>query len=70
MQYEPRMEAIPSPEEEMVLRTTTLLQVRQKDVPWHRRLWAVLKIPYDVARYVVTGNMDMIHYEFKPKGGK
>jgi len=43
--------------------------LRHKAIPWYRRLKAVLKIPYDLVCYVVTGNMDLLQYKFKSKEG-
>ena len=33
----------------------SIIEFRNPDVPWYWRLWFVVKIPYDIARWIVTG---------------
>ena len=41
---------------------TTLIRLRhRRRTRWYQRLFHVLKIPFDVLRYVVTGNCDVIN---------
>ena len=39
----------------IINQTGSMIKFDMVDYRWYRRLWAVIKVPYDIVRFVVTG---------------
>jgi len=40
----------------------TMASLHMIHIAWYRRLWAVVKLPYDVVRFIITGKAYMGHF--------
>jgi len=36
---------------------TAMMTIITPEIPWYIRLWFLIKLPYDLTRYVITGKM-------------
>ena len=49
--------------------TYTMLRLQATRIAWYRRLFAVVKLPYDLIRFVVTGRAYIGHFRKVPDWG-